>query len=319
MNIRFLGSVVVGLGVLVAACDQPDVVCQASRRPFATRFTKTSGGGEACAEFLVGNIGIQTFNPASSDPQQPSSDSAFIAVQHSRMKGAIEGQALGYGVGDPLAPPEGTEHQLYSLGDFDSIDSTDGVCTVTSFRAPAQYVSADEAPPVLCDATGGAGGAGGGGEMGGMGGHPCEDDFGFPKTEAKYEWSNMRMLVRADAPGTVFTANLKYTENQTFPISMQDAVNCTTDYTVIALAPSVDCSVFDAEGNPTGEGDITLCYAEGDPTAGRPFGSGINPSFGTVDQGGIVDCLDNGGGTFSCVLSVNSVEEVRSKIEAAEE
>lgn len=319
MNIRFLGSVVVGLGVLVAACDQPDVVCQASRRPFATRFTKSGGGGELCAEFLVGNIGIQTFNPASSDPQQPSSDSAFIAVQHSRMKGAIEGAALAYGVGDPLSPgtPEGgTEHQLYSLGDFDSIDSTEGVCTVTSFRAPAQYVSADEVEPFICPGAGGAGGAGG--EMG-VGGHPCVDDPGLPKLEAKYEWSNMRMLVRADAPGTVFTANLKYTENSTFPITGGDAVNCTTDYTVIALAPSVDCSVFDADGNPTGEGDITLCYAEGDPTAGRPFGSGINPSFGTVDQGGIVDCVDNGGGIFSCVLSVNSVEEVRSKIDAAEE
>ncbi len=98
----------------------------------------------------------------------------------------------------------------------------------------------------------------------------CAVPVDLPKTDLKYEWSNVQVLVTAAALGTQFQADLKITLN-----------GCSAEYTAIGMWPSVDCTSFDpaASGGP---GDDALCDPEPDNAAGRPIGSGINPDFGPV-------------------------------------
>jgi hypothetical protein len=76
-----------------------------------------------------------------------------------------------------------------------------------------------------------------------------------------YEWSKLRIYNTPEIPGTQFTAELRYTEN-----------DCTAEYTVKGIWPVVSCAT-------SGKPDATKCDPKPDPAAGRHRGSGINPIF----------------------------------------
>jgi len=324
MKIRIIGCAAVlglaALGLTTASCEQPENECSASRRPFAARFTLTSGD-DTCRLFgpYTGDIvGVQTYNPPTSDGKDPDVTKAFVAVKALSLQAIYHGYfAASYGVVDPehqLADdPETTPTRFaYALGDFSNILPDAEVCSVPTFRSAAEYSTPEEVPPFVCGTGGGGGaGGGGGGEMGGAGGHACVDDPGLPKLDVRYAWSNFQMIERSDAPGTVFEATLDFAET----------ASCTAQYHVIAIAPQVDCGkydpttgepVVDAEGNQ--EPDPAFCLPEADVEGGRPVGSGLNPALTDI-----IACVgpDPVVG-WQCALTVNSVAEVISKLDSAE-
>ncbi len=78
----------------------------------------------------------------------------------------------------------------------------------------------------------------------------------FPAIDTKLEFSEFNVIMSAKAPGTAFTAKLKYTEG-----------TCVANYDVKGFWPIVGC-----------ETDVH-CDPKADPDAGRIFGSGISPDF----------------------------------------
>jgi hypothetical protein len=90
------------------------------------------------------------------------------------------------------------------------------------------------------------------------------NDAGAAPTTIKYEWSNVRFVVTPRALGSQMAADLKYTKD-----------SCTASYHVTALYPAVECNV---DGTAL---DFCRClyYADPDPAAQRPKGSGISPDL----------------------------------------
>jgi hypothetical protein len=81
-------------------------------------------------------------------------------------------------------------------------------------------------------------------------------NFTLPASSQKYEWSDFKLIVTAEVPGTAFTARMKLTED-----------GCTTEYDVRGIEPSIAC-----------ETDLD-CDPEPNIDAGRPTGSSLNPLF----------------------------------------
>jgi hypothetical protein len=97
-----------------------------------------------------------------------------------------------------------------------------------------------------------------------------------PATTVSYEWSDIRVLVNADAQGTQFSAELHFEQD-----------GCVADYHVTALYPVVPCASDE----------------DCDDDA-----NGINPSFATECDLGLVDAATYfiGDPTFTgglCVLA----------------
>jgi hypothetical protein len=78
----------------------------------------------------------------------------------------------------------------------------------------------------------------------------------LPALRVRYEFSDVKVRMTAEVPGTAFTATLGQTEG-----------NCVATYDVVAFYPAVDCTTD------------TDCDPSSDVDAGRLRGSGINPSF----------------------------------------
>jgi hypothetical protein len=109
----------------------------------------------------------------------------------------------------------------------------------------------------------------------------------FPGTDLKYEWSNMKFLSTADAPGTQFAGHLSYA---------QDGTTC--EYEAWGLWPAVFCG--DADNKP----DDGACDPAADPAKGRAIGSGINPDFPVKCDPDTLYCFFTTGKTFPAVEPV---------------
>jgi hypothetical protein len=104
-----------------------------------------------------------------------------------------------------------------------------------------------------------------------------------------YAWSNLRIYNTSDIPGTLFVADLTYTEN-----------GCQADYKVKGIWPVVSCSkviTLDTDSNGDGKKDTatvpdeTKCLPNADPSVGRLRGSGINPSFDVMCDPNALICV----------------------------
>lgn len=101
----------------------------------------------------------------------------------------------------------------------------------------------------------------------------------LPARDIKYEWKDPKFYVTAAAPGTQFSADLRYTEN-----------GCTVDYEVVAMWPAIYCGGYDEDGNPTfADPDDTAC--DPCPPPGAPYGSGISPDFPTKCDPDLFYCV----------------------------
>ncbi|HYO68409.1 MAG TPA: hypothetical protein VEU33_20240 [Archangium sp.] len=100
---------------------------------------------------------------------------------------------------------------------------------------------------------------------------------GAPGLSLTYAWSNVRIYNTPEIPGTLFVADLTYTEN-----------GCQADYKVKGIWPVVSCwKEVEVDTDANGDGkkdkvrvpDEPKCDPNPDPSVGRLRGSGINPSF----------------------------------------
>jgi hypothetical protein len=242
-----IGLAAIAAASLLPGCpEQPELGCVVAHGPFAATYTLVEGTG-ACAEKKGDIVGLQQLF-ASKDRKQDLSRSE-LAIQAVAMASVAQDRSSNYGVID--ADPA---HELYAKGALDSSEPSNGFCSVRTTRA-AQL----ELPeiPARNPQDGGTDADAG-----------TEPDPGRPAISLRYEWSNVRILVKPSAPGQAFSADLTLTEN-----------GCTAKYRVNAVFPYHDCVPRDEEGNAAGEPDDRRCAPQPDYDAGIPVGSGINPDF----------------------------------------
>lgn len=233
------------LAVWGAACEQPKLDCRVFHGVFIASYTLDTGGPE-CSDLTAEVIGIESYNPANSDKSYVDTSKGLMAIRTNNVTGIID-EATANGddstiIGTPV---------VNAVGDFASVtpDENDSCHVINPMSSE---VSINAIPP----------------NMGEDPVDPADDYPGFPATAMKYEWSNVRVLSSAANPGTLVKADLTYTLN-----------GCTAKYKMVALSPIVDCSLYDADGNPTGEVSDALCDDKADFDLGHPTGSGISQDF----------------------------------------
>lgn len=307
-----LGGLAAVLAVLGAAssmggCDQPEIDCRAARGDFAVTFTLVEG---ECGGLTSGFVGLQSYYPTKDGKQDY--EHPYLTIQ-TEFLGIISQTSQYFG-------PEfvDTENTVYSKGDFATAKPEEGVCSVPTLT-PAQQ----DIPEVPGEETGGGGagaggaaegGAGGGtggaaeggaggmggaaeggageGGAGGMGEEPAcpepepEGPFeGQPAIDIKVEWSNVKVYVTAQSPGTQFVGDMTYTEDI-------DGVTCTAKYRVLGIWPYVECGVYEYDecGNLiSATPDDSLCHL--DPATAPPGSVLIDPAFDTVCDPDLLYCV----------------------------
>lgn len=210
------------------ACTVPQPLpeCNAATGAFFAKYKLKSGTGP-CSELKGDEIGFQRY-------RVPGKNEASLAIRAATMGSAASGD-LFVVEENPVPRVDPTDKdgkKLNALGKFTVYPDKDGICQCTEISPATQ--SFQEESLDLSD---------GGTEV-------------LPALKLSYEWSNLKMTNTANVPGTVFTAELKYTED-----------SCTATYEVLGFWPPVHCKADDD------------CNPEADLDAGRITGSGINPDF----------------------------------------
>ncbi len=230
-----------------ASCSQPPPKCTSVRGDFAATYKLTSPATGECSKLTGDVLGLATYNASKADGYADF-DKASLAIQAEALGNfADRAQAINQ-------PDLDAQRKLYAFGPFSTAHPSNDFCEV-----PAMNYGAQQNLPAL----------------------PLipakKNDKGevtepeVPATvpmNIKYEWSNTRLLVTADAVGTQMSADLTYTENRP-----GNGGDCTATYHVVAVYPSVSCA--DDEGKP----DIRLCSPNANPDIGMAQGSGLNPDF----------------------------------------
>lgn len=254
-NCTVLSLVIATAALLQVGCQQPDVNCTSAHGTFAARFERKSGPADQPCGQLVGDIlGMSTYYAPGGVNGTPMFAKPSVALRAQYLYAyvydivydpatVLEARLIDKEVGDPD-----------SLGDFSAgVPDDAGFCAVPSMtKVNLDLPEVEEVVAVMDD--------------------PATMDMDetvdpiAPQAAAKlsYEWDNVKFLVTADAQGTQFSADLKFT---------QDA--CTATYHVVGVYPVVDCS-----------GDPTVCDSDV---------NGINPDFPT-------ECLTFQDGAAYCVL-----------------
>lgn len=235
------------VAALQAGCQQPDVNCTSAHGTFAARFDLKSGDkNQPCGQLTGDILGMQTYFAPGGINNTPKFDEPSLAIRAQYLYAFIYDNVYGPAsvfdtrlidkeVGDPD-----------SLGDFaDGLPDADGFCAVPKMtKVELNLPEVVEIPPTEDD--------------------PDtvdvdESDPGMAGQAAArltYEWDNVKFLVTADAQGTQFSADLKFTQD-----------SCTANYHVVGVYPAVPC--LDEEGKP----DDEVCKSDV---------NGINPDFPTT-------------------------------------
>lgn len=252
-----------GLGALAScfaiSCSQPEMECivgLAGAYGFATTFTPKPelpmcATGPNFSLLKGDTVGMEFYNPPTANGMTFDSTQRMVALQANAL-GSKVSAAASYGVVD-----SNSYHHSYAMGVFQSrYPNEKGLCSVANIVPAEQDIPSVPAQ----DGTGG--------------GSPAVP--ATPADSIKYEWTSLKVYVTPAAPGTQFSADLRYTEN-----------GCAVDYHAVGMWPAVSCALLDSDGNPVLGGDgkgVTneaACDPCADPTNGRATGSGINPNFPT--------------------------------------
>ncbi|MDJ0764131.1 MAG: hypothetical protein QNJ97_14210 [Myxococcota bacterium] len=238
-----MSQTLIALGMLIAClisngCKPDPVDCQVARGDaFGKFFPEFDDPDEdnPC-ENLKGDVfGLHTFyNPTSDDTTD--FDRPIFAIRPQTL-GQMVDDAADYDVED-----EDDDHEIHSLGDFDSSSPSNDVCTVSDLNE-AELELDEYIIPGDPDAG-------------------VEDET-VPAQHVSYEWSNVKVLVTAAWIGTQIVADLKYTDHN---------ADCEAEYKVQLLWPAVPCA--DNDGDPE-DG-----YCDAEPVENlTTIGSGISPDF----------------------------------------
>jgi hypothetical protein len=229
MKLRIIGfsAASITLAAYIGACGvaQPKPGCPIASGPFAAKYTKVSGTG-GCSELPGEMIGFEQYTV-------PGAKETKIAVRPYGLGARFIDDTNGEQPQVPTGDEKGVN--LNAIGKFPQVPGADDFCVASDLSvAKADFEKADET--LLAD--------------GGV------DLPEIPATSIAYEFTDLKVLVTPEAPGTQFTANVKYTQD-----------GCTATYSAIGMWPAHGCG-SDDDCDPLPNLD-----------AGRVTGSGINPSF----------------------------------------
>ncbi|OJT23883.1 hypothetical protein BO221_18150 [Archangium sp. Cb G35] len=235
-----LGTGVVLLASTLSACDplQQDPQCVVARAvsdgstgSFATSFSLAPGEDAAasCAHLKPEVVGLQKYfsqDPNARDRDPNVKDRVGIRSQPWWLAmPAVVAAERPYAV-DPDAPV-----QRHAVGDLTTdAPGPDNYCEVPQLDNPTRLELRSTVS-------------------------------GQPGLSLAYAWSNLRVYNTPEIPGTLFVADLTYTEN-----------GCEAKYKVKGIWPVVSCAT-------NRKPDESKCDPNADPSVGRLRGSGINPSF----------------------------------------
>ena len=258
-RIVLLAAAVVAAAAWLGGCaPQPNAGCPVSTSnpaaqlpPYWVKYKKVSSSGGTCGDLSGEGIGFQKYAaPGSKDV---------------KLGFAIEGLGGPYSEGrvDPL-DPEGKK--IVGFGKLPNVPAADNYCAVSEFTPASQNFEEIPAVPL----------ADGGSEP------------AVPALSRKYEVQNLKFLATVNAPGTVFTGQIKLTENA-----------CTATFDAVGLWPKIGC---DPKLN-LDSGYSLECDPNPRPDAGHILGSGINPTF--APAGKPITCGELG----NCELTI-TVDEI---------
>lgn len=237
-------SALLALVATATGCQQPGLNCTAAHGYFATKYELVDGDPSSACGALAGDVlGLAPYYSAK-DGKAPNLEDGSVAIRPEYVNGLIF-HALEQGVAD-LSTDPGAQ----AVGDFDAAEPDgEDFCEAPSF--PSAQVTIPEVPEVPDDPE-----------------TPDEDESipAQPETTINYEWSNVRILVNADAQGTQMSADLRFTQD-----------GCTAEYHAIGVFPAVGCETDedcadDANGiNPSFSTEcdpaLGLCVLTDEPPA----------------------------------------------------
>lgn len=200
------------LGVLATTgCKQPELNCTVAHGYFAAKYELESGdAASACGGFLGDVIGFNSYYADAG--QRPDLDAGSIAIRPQYVNDLVF-HAAEQGVVDETQNPN-----TQGVGDFNTAKpGDDEFCEAPTFSTAA--LSLPEVPEVLDDPE------------------TPDDDESYPlqpATDVSYKWSNVRILLNANAQGTQFVADLHFEQD-----------GCAADYHVTGVYPVVGCETND--------------------------------------------------------------------------
>lgn len=225
------------------SCAQPLPACTSALGYFAAEYTLTSGdAASACGQLPGDVLGINTYYQKGDVNDMPNYADAHVAIRAESLGGLIDyAEARGAIDGDVVF------YEANSIGSFAAEFPDDAeFCMAEDFsEASVSLPDIEEVPddPATPD-----------------------EDESLPAQAAtviSYQWSGVRFVVSANAPGTQFEADLEYTQD-----------GCTASYHVVGLYPAhgcvttEDCTADDSGLNPDFKvrcnTDLGLCVPDGD-------------------------------------------------------
>jgi len=217
-------SLLLGLCAVASGCQQPIPNCGSAHGYFAAEFTLEGGDPASPCGALPGDVlGLNTYYEDKG--MRPNLEAGSVAVRSTYL------DTLVFRLTDYGEPDFSRDPGVQSLGDF-ARPKPDGedFCEVPELSRTE--LSLPEAPAIEDDPE-----------------TPDADESvpAQPATTVAMEWSNVRILVTADAQGTQMTADLHFEQD-----------GCEADYSVVGVYPAVPCAADDE------------CTADG---------NGINPDF----------------------------------------
>jgi hypothetical protein len=235
-------ALLVGL-FAATGCQQPTPFCASAHGYYAAEYTLESGDPSSPCGGLLGDVlGLNTYYE--DDDMRPNLKASSVAIRTTYLDTLVF-RLTDYGETDLSRAPG-----VQSVGDFQG-HKPDGedFCSASNFSRT--QLSLPEAPEIPDDPE-----------------TPDEDETvpAQPATTVTMEWSNVRILVTADAQGTQMTADLRFEQD-----------GCSADYSVVGVFPAVYCSsnadcADDANGiNPSFatrcNTELGLCVLAKDPPA----------------------------------------------------
>ncbi len=245
--------------IAVSCSDQPRPKCTSGRGPFAAVYTPSGATATGDCAVKGQRIGVEAYNPPNSDRTNADLSKGLIAVKGAGIQDAIDSHG---GTPDP-----DTTHKTLSIGNFATSEpGGDNYCDVPTLNPAEQNLPfVPEVPPMPIPDAG-------------------PDAFtpavpAVPGQHIKYEWSNIKVVVKPSGLGTQLVGDLSYTADNTTPDAGTQA--CTQTYHVRAVFPSVDCHKLDDMGNPVDPPTMDFCHClpYADPDNNRTTGSGLSPDF----------------------------------------
>lgn len=191
-----------------ASCETPTMQCTAGHGPFFVKYTKTSGD-DACYGLTGEEVGFSTYLTVKGRTEVKDDTGKVIAVNsqgadYNIRNIAIQSTTMGstYNSKVPLSkvPPDGSGAP-YAFGPFASNPDAGDICYAGGINGTAALASA-------------------------------EINFPDDMIHLRQEWSDIRLYVTTNVPGTQVAGKMKF----------EDVVaGCSAEYTFFGMYPAVPC------------------------------------------------------------------------------